>query len=186
MSITGCVLRVFSQQLVRGPLVNRCSNERRDRSPFDPAKVLHQSYLGLPVLPRARLRMAGSTDCGAKLWLGPRRPRRVDHVLLGDTLGHNRGRPGGGAQGDAADGRAVFRGMEWSDRILIDPKILVGKPVIRGTRLAVEFILDLLATGQPEADILPNYPGLTHDDILACLAYASHLADKYTAYPLPV
>lgn len=69
---------------------------------------------------------------------------------------------------------------------MIDSKILAGKPVIRGTRLAVEFILDLLAEGQPEADILTNYPGLTHDDILACLAYASHLAHEYKAYPLPV
>ncbi len=71
-----------------------------------------------------------------------------------------------------------YQGMSWLDRIVIDPGILAGKPVIRGTRLAVEFILDLLAAGQPEADILANYPGLTHDDILACLAYK--------AYPLPI
>ncbi|HTQ56529.1 MAG TPA: DUF433 domain-containing protein [Bryobacteraceae bacterium] len=45
------------------------------------------------------------------------------------------------------------------DRIVIDPEILAGKPVIRGTRLAVEFILDLLAAGQSEADIVTNYPG---------------------------
>ncbi len=50
-----------------------------------------------------------------------------------------------------------------------DPAILAGKPVIRGTRLAVEFILDLLAAGQSEADVLANYPGLTREDILACL-----------------
>jgi uncharacterized protein (DUF433 family) len=61
-----------------------------------------------------------------------------------------------------------YQGMGWPDRIVIDSEILAGKPVIRGTRLAVEFILDLLAEGQPEADILANYPGLTHDDILAC------------------
>ena len=58
--------------------------------------------------------------------------------------------------------------------------------MIRGTRLAVEFILELLAAGEPEGDILSHYPGLTHDDILACLAYASHLAHEYKAYPLPV
>ena len=69
---------------------------------------------------------------------------------------------------------------------MIDAEILAGKPVIRGTRLAVEFILHLLAEGQREADILTNYPGLTHDDVLACLAYASHLAHEYKAYPLPV
>jgi uncharacterized protein (DUF433 family) len=53
-------------------------------------------------------------------------------------------------------------------------------------RLAVEFILDLLATGQSEAGIVANYPDLAHEDVLACLAYASHLAHEYKAYPLPV
>ncbi len=76
--------------------------------------------------------------------------------------------------------------MSWPDRIVIDPDILAGKPVIRGTRLAAEFILDLLAAGQLEPDILSNYPGQTQEDVLACLAYASHLAHEYKAYPLPV
>ena len=62
--------------------------------------------------------------------------------------------------------------MNWQDRIELNPAILAGKPVVKGTRLAVEFILDLLAQGWSEAAILRNYPGLTHDDILACLAYA--------------
>ena len=79
-----------------------------------------------------------------------------------------------------------YRGTAWPNRIVVDPEILAGKPVVRGTRLAVEFILDLLAAGQLEAEILANYPSLTHDDILACLAYASHLAHEYKAYPLPV
>jgi uncharacterized protein (DUF433 family) len=57
-------------------------------------------------------------------------------------------------------------------RIVLDPKVLVGKPVIRGTRLSVEFIIGLLADGWSEADILANYPGVTHGDVLACLAYA--------------
>ncbi|MDZ4798154.1 MAG: DUF433 domain-containing protein [Bryobacteraceae bacterium] len=76
--------------------------------------------------------------------------------------------------------------MSWPDRIVIDPEVLAGKPVVRGTRLAAEFILDLLAAGEAEDTILANYPGLTHDDILACLAYASHLAHEYKAYLLPV
>jgi uncharacterized protein (DUF433 family) len=76
--------------------------------------------------------------------------------------------------------------MSWPDRIAIDPAVLAGKPVVRGTRLAVEFILDLLASGESEASILGNYPGLTRDDILACLAYASFLAHEYKAYPTPV
>ena len=63
--------------------------------------------------------------------------------------------------------------MTWKERIVIDPEILVGKPVINGTRLAVEFIIDLLAQGWSEAEILKNYPGLTREDIQACLSYAS-------------
>jgi uncharacterized protein (DUF433 family) len=57
----------------------------------------------------------------------------------------------------------------WQERIVIDPSILVGKPVVKGTRLAVEFIVDLLAQGWSEMEILRNYPGLTHEDIQACL-----------------
>ena len=71
------------------------------------------------------------------------------------------------------------------ERIVVDPKILAGKPVIRGTRLAVEFILELLAAGQSENDVLTNYPGLTREDILACLSYASYLAHEYRAFPIP-
>jgi uncharacterized protein (DUF433 family) len=76
--------------------------------------------------------------------------------------------------------------MGWPDRIVIDPEILAGKPVIRGTRLAAEFILELLAAGQSHDQLLANYPGLTREDILACLAYASYLASEYKAYPIPV
>jgi uncharacterized protein (DUF433 family) len=76
--------------------------------------------------------------------------------------------------------------MSWPERIVIDPEIVAGKPVIRGTRLSVEFILELLAASQSESEILANYPGLAHEDILACLAYASYLAHEYRAYPVPV
>lgn len=58
------------------------------------------------------------------------------------------------------------------DRIVVDQDVLGGKPVVQGTRLAVEFIIGLLADGWSEADVLSNYPGLTHEDIAACLAYA--------------
>lgn len=75
--------------------------------------------------------------------------------------------------------------MPLSQRIVVDPEVLAGKPVIRGTRLAVEFILELLAAGQSENDLLTSYPGLTRDDILACLSYASYLAHEYKAYPIP-
>ena len=62
--------------------------------------------------------------------------------------------------------------MNWHEHITADPAVLVGKPVIKGTRLAVEFILELLAEGWSEADMLRNYPGLTREQILACVAYA--------------
>ncbi len=75
--------------------------------------------------------------------------------------------------------------MPLSERIVVDPKILAGKPVIRGTRLAVEFILELLAAGQSEGEVLANYPGLSREDILACLSYASYLAHEYKAFPIP-
>ena len=57
-------------------------------------------------------------------------------------------------------------------RIVRNPAILAGKPVIRGTRMSVEFILELMAGGWSEADILENYPHITREDILACLEYA--------------
>ena len=72
----------------------------------------------------------------------------------------------------------------WSDRIVVDPEILVGKPVVKGTRLAVEFIIELLAQGWSEAGILQNYPGLTREDILACLGYASATLHAEKVYPV--
>jgi uncharacterized protein (DUF433 family) len=75
--------------------------------------------------------------------------------------------------------------MPRPERIIVDTGILAGKPLIRGTRIAVEFILELLAAGQSESEILANYPGLTREDILACLSYATYLAHEYKAYPIP-
>jgi len=57
-------------------------------------------------------------------------------------------------------------------RITLDPKVLLGKPVIRDTRLSVEFVIGLIADGWNEAEILANYPGITREDVIACLAYA--------------
>ena len=71
-------------------------------------------------------------------------------------------------------------------RITLDPAVLAGKPVIRGTRLSVEFIVDLMADGWAEADILANYPGVTHEDILACLAYARDTLSSEKVYPSAV
>jgi len=76
--------------------------------------------------------------------------------------------------------------MEWQDRIEINPDVLGGKPVVKGTRLAVEFVVGLLAEGRAEAEVLENYPGLTPDDIRACLAYASARLRAEKAHPLEV
>lgn len=72
-----------------------------------------------------------------------------------------------------------------SERIVVDAQIMAGKPVIRRTRLAVEFILELLAAGQSNSEMISNYPGLTREDILACLSFASHLAHQYKKFPNP-
>jgi uncharacterized protein (DUF433 family) len=72
----------------------------------------------------------------------------------------------------------------WQDRIICDPAVLVGKPVVKGTRLSVEFIIDLLAQGWSQKDVLENYPGLTGDDILACLAYARDTVSSQRVFPL--
>lgn len=68
-------------------------------------------------------------------------------------------------------------------RITLDPAVLAGKPVIRGTRLAVEFVIGLLADGWSEANIIANYPGITHEDILACLAYARDTLTSEKVFP---
>ncbi len=65
--------------------------------------------------------------------------------------------------------------MHWEDRITADTAILVGKPIVRGTRISVEFILDLLSSRWSEQQILDNYPVLQTEDIEACLRYANEL-----------
>jgi len=67
--------------------------------------------------------------------------------------------------------------------ITLDPAVLAGKPVIRGTRLSVEFVIGLLADGWSEADILANYPGITHEGILACLSYARDALSSERVFP---
>lgn len=76
--------------------------------------------------------------------------------------------------------------MDWKEHIIIDPEILVGKPIVKGTRLAVEFIIDLLAQGWTENEIIRNYPGITRKDIQACLSYASEIlrAEKLYLFTL--
>ncbi len=73
---------------------------------------------------------------------------------------------------------------ELLNRITTDPRIMVGKPVIRGTRLTVEYILNLLAHGATTAEILEEYEGLVKDDILACLLFASRSLESASFMPL--
>lgn len=63
--------------------------------------------------------------------------------------------------------------MRWQDRITVDPQVLVGKPIIKGTRISVEFVVDLLGRGWSQEEILREYDHLRGEDIQACLAYAS-------------
>lgn len=75
--------------------------------------------------------------------------------------------------------------MSWEDRITVDPKILVGKPVVKGTRISVEFVVDLLGRGWTTEQILGEYDHLTPEDIQACLAYASDVLKSERVYLLP-
>lgn len=75
--------------------------------------------------------------------------------------------------------------MSWQEHIIIDPNVLVGKPVIKGTRIAVEFVIDLLARGWTTEQILEEYDHLTAPDIQACLAYASEQLKSERVYLLP-
>ena len=64
---------------------------------------------------------------------------------------------------------------EGKDRVVVDPRVLGGKPVIRGTRIPVYFILELLANGWSVDDILREYPHLTREDVLAAIRYAARV-----------
>ncbi len=70
------------------------------------------------------------------------------------------------------------------ERIACDPKVMVGKPVIKGTRLTVEYILNLLAHGSSATDILDEYDGLVLEDIHACLLFASQSLSSTAFMPL--
>ena len=74
--------------------------------------------------------------------------------------------------------------MALTDRIVVDSKILTGKPIVRGTRISVELVVELLAAGWSHAQILASYPHLTEEDIRSCLAYAGELLREESVYPL--
>jgi uncharacterized protein (DUF433 family) len=74
--------------------------------------------------------------------------------------------------------------IEWGNFIHSDPNVLLGKPVVKGTRLAVEFILGLYAEGWTEDQILENYPTLTKESLLAVFAYTHECMHEEFLYPL--
>ena len=71
-------------------------------------------------------------------------------------------------------------------RIVCDPKVMAGKPVIRGTRLTVDFILNLLAHGMTAEQVLAEYPGLCKEDIQACLLFATRMLKDTDFMPLAI
>jgi len=74
---------------------------------------------------------------------------------------------------------------DWRNRITLDPDILAGKPVIKGTRISVQHILELLANGWTEQAILENYPHLEKEDIQSALRYVTDILKDETVYPYP-
>jgi len=76
-------------------------------------------------------------------------------------------------------------GEDWRERITVDPKVLSRKPIIKGTRIAVEFILELLANSWTVEDILKSYPQLKREDVAAALKYAAEILKEEKAYTLP-
>jgi uncharacterized protein (DUF433 family) len=75
--------------------------------------------------------------------------------------------------------------LRWQDHITIDSAVLVGKPIIKGTRISVEFVIDLLARGWTAEQLLQEYDHLTREDVQACLAYASEMLRSERVFILP-
>ena len=72
--------------------------------------------------------------------------------------------------------------MTWNERIAVDPDVVAGKPVIKGTRIAVGFVIDLMARGWTTEQILREYDHLTPEDVRACLSYAGELVRSERVY----
>jgi uncharacterized protein (DUF433 family) len=70
--------------------------------------------------------------------------------------------------------------MNWKDRIEVNPEVLVSKPIIKGTRISVELIMDRMADGWTIEDVLASYPHISREDVLAALSFASELFKEET------
>ena len=84
------------------------------------------------------------------------------------------------------EGGNMVSDQQLLERIALDPKVMAGKPVIRGTRLTVDFILNLLAHGSTVEEILEEYDGLTREDVQACLLFATKSLEDTVFMPLAV
>lgn len=73
--------------------------------------------------------------------------------------------------------------MSHLDRISVDPAIRFGKPCVRGTRITVGEVLGILASGDSEAELIADFPQLTHEDILACLGFAAERERRLLVLP---
>lgn len=78
--------------------------------------------------------------------------------------------------------RLLSECVQWQDHISIDANVLVGKPVVKGTRIAVELIIDLLGRGYTVEQVLEQYDHITSDDVRACLAYAAEVLQSEKVY----
>jgi uncharacterized protein (DUF433 family) len=82
---------------------------------------------------------------------------------------------------------AEERPIDWEDYIVADPEVMVGKPVVKGTRITAEFVLQLLAAGWTEAMVLESYPSITPDALRAIYAFAATVVgeQRFFGVPLP-
>jgi len=79
-----------------------------------------------------------------------------------------------------------MKGQIWADRITINPKVMVGKPIIRGVRITVEQILNALANGISTQELLKDYPELEPEDIQAVLSYAAELVSEEQVFSVNI
>ena len=73
--------------------------------------------------------------------------------------------------------------VEWRERIEVNQEVMTGKPVIKGSRLTVDHVIELLAEGWTTNQVSQEYPGITAEDVAACLAYASEVLKSEKVYP---
>ena len=84
------------------------------------------------------------------------------------------------------DQDSTTRGIDWEDYIEADPEIMVGKPVIKGTRITVELILEFLAGGWSAEQVLESYPDLTPESLRAVFAFAAELVSEQRFFGVPL